>query len=222
VGKGKEIALSTFLKLLELREKDRRTEFRRLNGGGGYPYWQPLKDAASDAVMAGANLDQLIKQVEKKCSGHQQKYNKNALVTLCGWSKKRECKPVEQPPALTSPFGTSGISVRLQPDVSFELNGITYSMVLWATTKPTLSDETLSVALLFIRDEYEQCGVSNRFVIFDTIKNRVFTEMDIIASAQKLLEAKKEIFKKNWEEATSTPPPPPTSPGTHPSPAAGP
>lgn len=221
MGKGKEIALSTFLKLLELPEKDRRAEFRRLSAGGGFPYWQPLKDVALDAVTVGANLDQLIKQVEKKCSGHQQKNNKNALVTLCGWSKKRECKPVKRPPALTIPFGTSGISIRLQPDVSFELNAITYSMVLWATTKPPLSDGTLSVALLFIRDEYEPHGVNNRFVIFDTIKNRVFTEMDIIASAQKLLEAKKEIFKKNWEEATIVPSPPPSSPGAHPSPAAG-
>jgi hypothetical protein len=124
-----------------------------------------------------------------------------------------------QPPTLTIPFGTSGISVRLQPDTSFELNGITYSMVLWATTRPALSDETLSVALLFIRDEYEQHGVRNRFVIFDTIKKRIFTEMDIIASAQTLLEAKKEIFKKNWEEATTAPPPPPARSGVHPSPA---
>lgn len=219
MSKGKEIAFSTFLKLLELQEKDRRIEFRRLNSGGGYPYWQPLKAAAADAVKTGADLDLLIKQVEKKCSGHQQKYNKNALVTLCDWSKKRECNPVEQPPTLMIPFGTSGISVRLQPDVSFDLNGITYSMVLWATTKPALSDETLSVALLFIRDEYEQHGVRNRFVIFDTIKKRIFTEMDIIASAQKLLEAKKEIFKKNWEEATTTPPPPPSPSDVHPSPA---
>lgn len=216
--RGKEIAFSTFLKLLELQEKDRRTEFRRLNAGSGFPYWQPLKDAATEAVKTDANLDLLIQQVERKCSGHQQKYNKNALVTLCAWSKRRECSPIESPPTLTVPFGSSGISVRLQPDVSFELNGTTYSMVLWATTKPSLSDETLSVALLFIRVEYEEHKVSNRFVIFDTIKNRVFTEMDIVAAAQKLLEAKKEIFKKNWEEAITPSFPPPSRSGVHPSP----
>jgi hypothetical protein len=218
VSKIKEIAFSTFLKLLELDQKARRAEFRRLNAGGGYPYWQPLKDAATNAIKVGADVNALIKEVEKKCSGHQQKHNKNALVTLCGWSQTRECTPIEQPSALTIPFGTSGISIRLHPDISFKLNGITYSMLLWATTKPPLSDETLSVALLFTRSEYEHHGVGHRFVIFDTIKKKVFTEMDIIASANKLLQAKKDLFKKDWEAATSAPPPPSSPSGVHPNP----
>src|SRR5581483_6294686 len=83
---AKPVGFSAFLKLLELADTPRKAELRKkLAGGGGFQYWRPLQIVASKAISPSANIEALKKEIETLCSGHQQKYNKNAFEAFCKW-----------------------------------------------------------------------------------------------------------------------------------------
>jgi hypothetical protein len=107
-------------------------------------------------------------------------------------------------------FGNSGLTVRLKPDVSFELDGDLFCLNLWATTKPLLSISTLSVGLLFCASAYRAQGHRiHKHLILDTISTRLFRENDISTTAIHLLKDKVDAFKKDWDALNPAPPPPP-------------
>jgi len=208
---AREIAFATFLKLLQLDGSPRRAELKRLLVGGGYPYWRPLQSLASQAILAGASLENLNAKVGSVCTGHQEKYNKNGLKALFKWAQDRSCKPADPIPEIVAKFGSSGLAVRLKPELSFELNGNLISMALWATIKPALSDEVLSIGLFFMKRAYEVKGHTQRqFLLFDTTKDRVFSEIDILSSTLFLLKSKHDGIKKDWAETSGVPPTPPS------------
>ncbi|MGE0752252.1 MAG: hypothetical protein AB7K64_16880 [Variibacter sp.] len=131
-------------------------------------------------------------------AGHQQKYNENAFDAFAKWVQGKSITPIEPLPVIDVPFGNSGLTVRLRPDVSFDLNGVRYSMALWATTKPPLSVETLSVALLFLTAAYKIKGYNDRaHLILDTVGNRLFREADILSKAIFILKDRVDAFKRS-------------------------
>ena len=84
------------------------------------------------------------------------------------------------------------------------------SMAVWATTKPALSDEVLSVGLFFMKRAYEVKGhTHHQFLIFDTVRNRVFSEIDILSSTLFLLKSRHDAIKKDWMEINGVPTLPP-------------
>ena len=206
---AKPIGFSAFLKLLELSDGPRRTELKKkLGGGGGFQYWRPVQIVAPKAILPAADIEFLKKKIDALCSGHQQQYNKNAFAAFCKWIKGKAIKPSTTLPTIDVPFGNSGLVVHLKPDVSFELDGKLFSMSLWATTKPLLTANTLSIGLLFCASAYKAQGYENhRHVILDTIRGRLFREEDILPNAIHLLKDKVDAFKKDWDALNPSPPP---------------
>ena len=81
-------------------------------------------------------------------------------------------------------------------------------MNFWATTKPLLSANTLSVGLLFCSEAYNAEGYeSHQHLILDTIKNQLFRQENIVPTAAVLLANKIDAFKKDLEALTSMSPP---------------
>lgn len=210
---AKPIGFSAFLKLLELRPGPRKTELRRkLGGGRGFQYWRPTQIVAPKAILPGANLTLLRAEISSLCSGHQKKHNENAFDAFGKWIQGKAISPIESLPKMEVPFGNSGLIVRLHPEMSFRLDGNNYSMTLWATTKPSLSIETLSVGLFFLAAAYRAKQHSHQHLILDTTRNRPFREADILPSAIHLLKDKVDAFKRDWDELNSESAKPPQTP----------
>lgn len=215
------IGFSAFLKLLELSEAARKSELKKkLGGGGGFQYWRPVQTTAPKAISPGVDVEQLKARIDGMCSGHQREYNKNALVAFCSWIRGKAIKSADPLPTIDVPFGSSGLVVRLRPDVSFELDGQYFSMNLWATTRPMLTPATLSVGLVFCAGAY-RAGGHERYahLILDTVANRLFREADIAPDALHLLKDKVDAFKKDWAELN---PPGPEAPDRSPDQPAAP
>jgi hypothetical protein len=209
---SREIAFTTLLKLLQLEAGPRKSELKRLLGGGGYPYWRPLQNLAPEAIAAGSDLNVLKLKISAACSGHQEQYNTNGIAKLHKWAQERLCVLAEPVPEISAKFGISGLTVRLHPDIAFELNGNLMAMALWATTKPTLSDQVLSIGLLFMKQAYAVKGhTKHHFLIFDTIRDRVFNEFDILSSTLDLLKLKHDAIRKDLEELSKNQPVPESS-----------
>jgi hypothetical protein len=215
----KPIGFSAFLKLLELSDGPRRAELKKkLGGGGGFQYWRPVQIVSPKAILPAADIELLKKEIDTFCSGHQRQYNKNAFAAFCIWIKGKAIKPIAALPTIDVPFGSSGLVVRLKPDISFELDGKFFSMNLWATTKPLLTVNTLSIGLLFCASAYKARGHENhRHVILDTISNRLFREEDILPNAIHLLKDRVDAFKKDWDALNLPPPASPDGPTDEPS-----
>jgi len=204
---AKPIGFSAFLKLLQLLDGPRKTELRKkLAGGGGFQYWRPIQLQAPKAIMPGADIKSLRAEIASLCSNHQKEYNENAFDTFTKWIEGKSLTPIESLPTIEADFGNSGLVVRLRPDVSFKLDGVAYSMVLWATTKPLLTVQALSVGLYFLAQAYKAEGhVHRQHLIFDTVSNQLFREADILPSTVHLLDAKVAAFKKDWDELNPAP-----------------
>lgn len=87
-------------------------------------------------------------------------------------------------------------------------------MNLWATTRPTLTSNTLSVGLVFCAGAYRAAGHDHyAHLILDTVTNRLFRETDIAPNALHLLKDKVDAFKKDWAELN---PPGPETPDRSP------
>ncbi len=213
---AKPIGFSAFLKLLELSDGPRKTELKKkLGGGGGFQYWRPVQTVAQKSILPSADIEALKKEIERRCLGHQQQYNKNAFAAFCKWTKGKTIKPAPYLPTIDVSFGNSGLVIRLKPDVSFEMDGDHFSMNLWATTKPLLTVSSLSTGLLFCALAYKAQGhKSQKHVILDTISNRFFREEEILPNAIHLLKNKVDAFKKDWDALS--PAPPPDGPGDQP------
>jgi hypothetical protein len=216
----KPAGFTTFLKLVELPDHLRKTELKKkLKGGGGFQYWRPLQIVAPKAFLPAANIEALKTEIDKLSSGPQRTYNKNAFASFCQWTKGKVLKPAASLPVIDVPFGNSGLTVRMRPDVSFEIDGQLFSMSLWATTKPLLSVASLSVGLKFSSDAYtEREHTTHKHLILDTITNKLFREEDILPNSTSLLMQKIEAFRKDIESFGPSPSPSPDSPSEHPIP----
>jgi hypothetical protein len=203
----KPIGFSAFLKLLELAENRRRSELKKkLGGGGGFQYWRPIQTVAPKAIKTGASIELLTAELESLCSGHQKKYNKAAFAAFNKWRKGKSIQPAASLPMIEAEFGNSGLVIRMRPEVTLELDGIIYSMSLWATTKPILSIQTLSVGLFFLAAAYKKQGFqTHQHAILDTVGNRFFSEANVLPTAIHMLKDKVDAFKKTWEELNPKP-----------------
>lgn len=206
----KPIGFSAFLKLLQLPDGPRKAELKKkLGGGGGFQYWRPIQIVAPKAILPAAKIEALKVELESLCSGHQQKYNKQAFSTFSTWTLGKSIEPIKPLPMIEAAFGGSGLVVRMRPDLSFKLDGVACSMNLWATTKPALTTEALSVGLFFLAAAYKAKGhEGSQHLIFDTVSNKIFREADVLSTAIHLLKNKVDAFKKDWDELN----PPPTQP----------
>lgn len=215
---AKPIGFSAFLKLLELSEGPRKSELKKkLGGGGGFQYWRPLHITAPKAILPGANVGLLKAEIASLCSGHQRQYNDNALTMFSRWTAGRALEPGVALPVIDVPFGNSGLSVRLRPTVTFKLDGTLFAMNLWATTRPALTINTLSIGLLFCASAYKAQGhQAHKHVIFDTIKNRLFVEEEILPNSLLLLKDKVDAFKRDWDALSPPSRPSPEGPTDRP------
>jgi hypothetical protein len=212
------IGFSAFLKLLELSETARRSELKKkLGGGGGFQYWRPVQLAAAKALASRTDVEQLKLQIDGMCSGHQREYNKRALVAFCNWISGKAISPIENLPNIDVAFGNSGLVIRIKPEVAFELDGERFSMNLWATTRPTLTLNTLSIGLAFCANAYRARGHDGyAHLVFDTVGNRLFREADIVSNALHLLKDKVDAFKRDWSALNPLAPGSPDGPSDRP------
>lgn len=214
----KPIGFAAFLKLLELSDAQRRAEIKKkLKGGGGYQYWRPLQNFAPKALVPDADISFLKSELASRCKGHQQKYNKNAFAAFCKWIEGKDLALSAQLPPIDVPFGNSGLTVRLRPEVSFESNGKLFAASLWATTRPLLSNATKSIGLQFCSLAYKAKGFeAHEHLIFDTIVGSPFTEKDILSSSLHLLKDKVDRCKIDLDTLNVPTPEAPSSPSDQP------
>ncbi len=96
----------------------------------------------------------------------------------------------------------------MEPELAFSMVGHTYLVHVWATTKPSLSEQTLSMGLYLFRSSFYKEGYDNyQYLIFDTVKDRIFAEFNIFDNAVDMLREQREIFSSLWAgmEAEETP-----------------
>ena len=123
---------------------------------------------------------------------HQRKYNDRALTNLLKWVSRRRVTARALPQKMVKKFGDSGLKVRLNPEAAFAMDGRVYLMHIWATNIPTLSEETLSMGLYFFRHHFRRGEQSDhQFLIFDTVKDRIFAEFNILGNAPEMLASQK-------------------------------
>ena len=196
----RELAFSTFLKLLELNEPQKATTLRGFLRGGGFNYWRPLQMLAPDIVSGKLALGDIASRVGALAKGHQRKYNEAALDRLLKWVLGRNLQYRRAPEKVVRDFGESGLKVRIEPEVAFVMDGRHYLMHIWATNSPSLSDETLSMGLHFFRQSMKPTLPDANYLLFDTIKNRVFSEVDLLQHASSWLDAQQLILSLLWDK----------------------
>jgi len=202
---AREIKFSTFLKLLGQVELEKsRGELQKYTRGGGFPYWQPLEEAAPQTMKAGADIEHLKSRIASRSTGHRRIYNTRAVERLHSWAQARACIVVEDLEEIVEPIGSSSLAVRLKPDVVFEQGGRRRALSVWATNKPLLSNDTLSIGLFFQRQAYRSHGERDaEFLIFDSIQNRMFSDLDIVAHAATKLTERVQIIARQWASIES-------------------
>ena len=215
---ARPIGFSAFLKLLELSDAPRKSEFKKkVGGGGGFQYWRPLHITAPKVIRPAADINLLKDEIDTLSSAHQRQYNKNALVSFFDWTTGKAIEPGTTLPTVDVPFGNSGLLIRLKPTVTFKLDGVLFAANLWATTKPALTINTLSVGLLFCASAYKAQGYqAHKHMIFDTIRNRPFVEEEILPNSLLLLKDKVDAFKRDWDALNPPSRPSPESPTDQP------
>lgn len=206
MSKPHDLAFSTFLKLLELDEPKKKAMLRGFLRGGGYNYWRPLQMLAPDVARGDLDMAGIQDKCAAMAKSHQRKYNEAALTKLMKWTSRRSITVRAKPEIpVTKKFGNSGLRVRMQPELIFSVGPQKYWLQLWATNSPVLTEETLSMGLFFlmshVRQEHRDSDLS--FLIFDTIKERMYGEFDVLANAQQHLSAERAIIDSLWSELTA-------------------
>jgi len=208
MGKQHNLSFSTFLKLLELDGASRRSALKGLLRGGGYNYWRPLQQLAPDVAQGSMQLDEIQQKVAQLSKGHQRKYNQKALVHLLEWCSRRKYKsrkllsgPIERK------LGNSGLILRVNPELHLSQSDRDYWVQIWATNNPSLEDETLSMGLHMLRACMKKNGFEGRFLIFDAVKKRMFSEIDMLDDAPELLVQECREISDTWEELSGVPKP---------------
>lgn len=195
------LAFSTFLKLLELSDDKKRTMLKGFTRKGGYNYWFPLQNLAEDVASNNLVGGDISNRVGQMCKSHQQKYNDLALLKLSMWFERRKAKVIQKPDKIEKKFTNSGLSVKLNPEVAFEMGGVKYMMHVWATNTPALSEQTLSAGLNFFQHHFRQSGYEDyQYMIYDTTKDNVFGEFNILQNAGLVLSDQRNVIHDLWHE----------------------
>ena len=195
----RELAFSTFLKLLELPDPKKETTLRGFLRGGGFNYWRPLQALAPEVVGGHLDVSGIQEKVGLMAKGHQRRYNDHALTNLLKWISRRRVQSRRRPDKIVRKFGNSGLKVRLEPEAAFAMDGRSYLMHIWATNNPTLSEETLSMGLYFFRHHFRDADNADcQYLIYDTVKDRIFAEFNIIESAAPMLRQQRDLLSRLW------------------------
>ncbi len=196
-----KLAFSTFMKLIELDDKPKQTTLRGFLRGGGFNYWRPLQSLAKKVANGELDVASLQDEVAHRSKGHQRKYNTNALTKLLFWASRRSITVRREPGPKIVKLTKSGLSVKIAPELAFIMQGNKYLMHIWATNSPSLSEETLSTALYFFKSEIDEKYKNGwNFLIFDTVKDRVFGELDILQNAPEMLAAEGKNLGVLWDK----------------------
>lgn len=198
----REFAFSTFLKLLELQDKQRESAIKGLKRGGGFQYWRPLFNLAPEIVRGKLDTLDIPERVALMASGHQQKYNEAALAKLAIWVGRYGVEYRSRPERIVEPIDeTVGLAVRIEPEVAFATDGDKHLMHVWATKNPILSERTLSMGLAFFRDVSRAHGHNDcRFLILDTVRDRTFVELNIVKNARLMLQKEIDDIVARWAD----------------------
>jgi len=197
----RELAFSTFLKLLELPDPQKAATLRGFRRGGGFNYWRPLQVLATEVASRRLGLTEIQSKVGTMAKGHQRKYNENALTCLLKWISRKKISLRSRPVKITESFGRSGLRVRLEPELAFSADGHNYVMHIWATNNPSLSDESLSMGLYFFRRAFRKTIKDDvQYLIFDCVKNRIFAEINLFDTADEMLAAQCALLDTIWHD----------------------
>lgn len=197
----RQLAFSTFLKLLELPDTQKAATLRGFRRGGGFNYWRPMQNLAPEVATRRLDIMGIQDRVAVLAKGHQRKYNESALMTLLKWCSRKKLSLQSSPGKHIVPIGAAGLSVRLEPELAFLTGGRNYVMQIWATNNPSLSDETLSAGLfLFVQAFRGILTRDTQYVIFDCVKNRLFTEINMIDNAADMLAAQITVLDALWRD----------------------
>ena len=181
MGKDREIAFSTFLKLISLPLEKQKSTLRGFHSGGGYDYWRPLRELAVPALAGDIDILDLDSHVSKYSKGHQQKYNTNALTTLTRWFSQRSFVLRKTDIRLVKKFGNAGLRVRIAPELALSWGQKKIYVHVWATNNPVMTDVSLSMGLRFFEFHAHQENQGDfDCAIFDAVKGRLFSEMEIL------------------------------------------
>ena len=200
-SKSHKLAFSTFLKLLELPEEKKRPMLKGFTREGGYNYWRPIQMLSDDVAHGILAEEQISDRVRMMCKEHQQKYNALALTRLSKWLKSRKIKVLPTVGKIERKFTNSGLMVRMEPEVAFEMSGIKYLMQIWATNTPSLSERTISAGLHFLQFHMRKAEFSEyQFLIFDATKEIMHNEINILQSASDVLKGERLLIQELWNE----------------------
>jgi hypothetical protein len=214
----RELAFSTLVKLMELPSNQKMATLRGFMRGGGFNYWRPLQNLAPEVVKNGIDLAELSERVSILSKGHQRKYNEAALIKLMHWVRRRRVEYRNNLIKVVEPFGSSGLSVRIEPEACFSMSGQKYVMHIWATNTPTLSEETLSMALYLFRAVGRKHDFREyQYLLFDSVKDRIFTEVNILGNSQEMLRSALVEISQLWQTISDIGPRPSTP--SHPTPS---
>ncbi|MEM7214918.1 MAG: hypothetical protein AAF423_05185 [Pseudomonadota bacterium] len=196
------IAFSTFLKLVELDDQKKMAALRGFKRGGGFNYWRPLQVLSSEIIKNQLTLEDLSSRLDTFAKGHQKKYNERALLKILLWKSKRKVNARRRPERFEYRLGSSGFTVKFEPELSFELNGSNYLAHVWATNTPTLSETSLSVGLYLLKLAARKNGlIDYNYLILDTVKDRTFGEFDILANSEDMLNDQISILGDLWSDS---------------------
>jgi hypothetical protein len=206
----RELAFSTFLKLLEIPEPQKMATLRGFKRGGGFNYWRPLQALAPEVAVGALPLAGIQGRMAVLAKGHQRKYNESALLNLLKWVSRRKLTLRTRPEKIVKRFGSAGLHVRIEPELAFSMRGRDYLMHIWATNTPVLSEETLSMGWHFFRHAFAKTNHDNhQFLILDTVKDRVFGEVNMLDNAEEMLAMQRDVLDRIWasleEPGTGTP-----------------
>lgn len=205
MAQDREIAFSTFLKLLGLPPEKQLSTLRGFSSGGGYDYWRPLRELSPPIIAGKIPATEIETLVARYSKGHQLKYNTKALANLYLWFSRRKFSLRKNDLHIVRKFGNSGLKVRIRPELSLARGARQYYVHIWATNHPVLSDDSLSMALRFFELHAHQAHDGTyECVIFDAVKSRLFGEWEILANAEQSLSLQREQLSTFWNQVSTT------------------
>ena len=205
MGKDREIGFSTFVKLVALPLKKQESTLRGFLSGGGYDYWRPLRELAVPAIAGEIDIMDMGFWVSKYAKAHQLKYNTSALTTLTRWITQRSLVLRKNDVYLVKQFGNAGLKVRLAPELALSRGNKKIYVHVWATNNPVLTDVSLSMGLRFFElHAHQSLEEDFECAIFDAVKGRMFSEMEILANADEHLSAQQEQLSALWNEVSGS------------------
>jgi hypothetical protein len=181
------IALTTFLKCLELSTQEKLRQYALYDQPGGYDFYTHLKRNASAVSSGSKRWDGAQAAIDRISAGPERKHNKSALEALRRWVERRNAKLFEPPEGLVrSP--NKLLTVRLSPELGVEFKGTRHVVALWPTQNTVLSRRVAGIGVMLLQEELAGGEFADcEFNVLDLRANRIYGSKAITKDAGRLL-----------------------------------